>query len=846
MKKEIILSLLEEIKKIENDPENAAALPRNSYYIDYDKVLCGSRNVGESRFPYSHDGLTVWLRSTGFIDAGESTFTIFKTANFGEESAVAFFGGLPNGDGTYTPVSVTGAGRRAVEDGVSRYIVYSLKCAYCITDTKDMVFALRVHVDAHKQMHFDLTAINKTDEKKAFYLCSFMEALLRHAENEGFWGRMSKYGKRKADGSFILTSKNRCPDMLVLKKHISGAVPAKEYATVSRSVFVGSKGLSVANSLSLVKGEFDREVYSVNTTDLPVISDLIHFELDGEGSVSVKYAGIYCNDEKEAAAFLEAPIDSCAVETELLELEAAEKSDFDRIKIRFDNWKSGKINSDTFNKFLRSIQKQTSVCAHGKNYAGRYLGIRDVFQQLEGALIWQPELSREKILTALNNILTTGRPPRMFSVQRNADDPIPVSLEKYIDQGVWVISTLYTYLAYTGDWSILDEECYYIDAPDEDWCDAHRTEEKDSVLSHLIRIADFLISNVDTEYTNCIKVLFGDWNDALDGLGETEDEGREFGTGVTVMATLQFWQNLSEMTQILSHVGGHDDLIEKYAKVKAGIEEGLEKFAIDKNEKGERRIIHGWGDKVSYKVGSYSDPDGASRYSLTPNSFWAITGFIRRDPSLKNSIMDCMDAVSSKYGLKTFDKAFPFGLKGVGRIANIVPGTYENSCAYVHGSLFGTMAMFELGESERAFEEIEKSIVITHDNCTMTSFIMPNSYCENEQYCMDGESMGDWHTGSGAVLIKETIRYAFGVYPDLEGVRIQLPAYFPAEKGEITLKVKGNSLTVRYENKGEGKRTVKTEGVGDCREDFDSLMNIPVLYIPTESMTDGMLVEICD
>ena len=110
------------------------------------------------------------------------------------------------------------------------------------------------------------------------------------------------------------------------------------------------------------------------------------------------------------------------------------------------------------------------------------LGIRDVFQQLEGALIWQRELSREKILSALNCILTTGRPPRMFSVPDDPKAPVPVSLEKYIDQGVWVISTVYTYLAYTGDYSILDEVCGYIEAgEDEIWTSAKRSEEKDSV-----------------------------------------------------------------------------------------------------------------------------------------------------------------------------------------------------------------------------------------------------------------------------------------------------------------------------------------------------------------------------
>ena len=849
MNKEFILGLLNDIKKVQSAPENADTLPRNSFYLDYDKVVCGERTVGESRFPYDSDGLVVWLRSTGFIDALESTFTIFRTANFGEESAVSFFGGIKKENGEYFPVSITGSSRQMVEENVNRYIVYGLRSAYCIAECENLVFALRLHVDSAKHIHFSVMAINKSDNTEEFYLASFMEAMLRYNEFEKFWDRLTKYGKRPAPGTFVLSSRNNDKyDSIVINRKVTGGVATKEYSTAARGAFLGVKGLSIANSASLRYGKFDREIYNVATTDLPCASEIIHMTAGAGECTRIDYDIVLCHKEEEIDQYIGWEIDADKIDCELAALENKEKTDFDNIKMRFNNWNDDSVKAETFNKFLRSVQKQTSVCAHGKNYAGAYLGIRDVFQQLEGALIWQRELSREKILVALNCVLTTGRPPRMFSVPSDPKADVPVSLEKYIDQGVWVISTLYTYLAYTEDYSILDEVCGYIEAgEDEIWTSAKRSAEHDSVLDHLIRIMNFLLSKVDTEYgTGCVRVLFGDWNDALDGLGHTKDEDKEFGSGVTVMATLQFYQNLHEMCEILARVGGHDDLIEKYTAAAKAIEAGLDKHAIDTNEKGERRIVHGWGDKLGYKVGSWCDPDGAARYSLTSNSFWAITKFLTRDPSLKASIMNCMDAVSSKYGLKTFDVAFPFGTEGVGRIANIVPGTYENSCAYAHGSLFGTMAMFEMGESRRAWEEIIKTAVITHDNCTMSSFVMPNSYCENAEYNMDGESMGDWHTGSGAVLVKETIRYGFGIYPTLTGLRIQTPAYFPAQSGEITLNVKNSKVTLSYENKGEGKRSVVITGTNGYTEEFDSLMNIPTFFIPAENMGEEITVKITD
>ena len=49
-------------------------------------------------------------------------------------------------------------------------------------------------------------------------------------------------------------------------------------------------------------------------------------------------------------------------------------------------------------------------------------------------------------------------------------------------------------------------------------------------------------------------------------------------------------------------------------------------------------------------------------------------------------------------------------------------------------------------------------MVISHPNATHTTFVMPNAYCESEEYFADGESMGDWYTGSGTVLMKEIMR----------------------------------------------------------------------------------------
>ena len=57
--------------------------------------------------------------------------------------------------------------------------------------------------------------------------------------------------------------------------------------------------------------------------------------------------------------------------------------------------------------------------------------------------------------------------------------------------------------------------------------------------------------NIDTkDGTNCLRILYGDWNDALDGLGKTNEPDKIYGTGVSVMASLHFYQNLYEISDI--------------------------------------------------------------------------------------------------------------------------------------------------------------------------------------------------------------------------------------------------------------------------------------------------------
>lgn len=841
MLKDSIKTIMDRISELEQNPTADKKLPQNVWFLDDRNVLCLSRESGESRYPLDSDGLVVWAKSTGFIEACESSFFIFKPIYFADDASVNFCAGIPNENGEFFPVSILGADSQLYEPfSVKRYVVYSQRAAYYIADTDDITFAVRLHVDKDKHIHFAQTAINKSGKTVKFYLSSYFDAILSYTESAGFWSRMSKFGERDGENAILRMKED---SLNINRKSVGGKI-TDEYYTVAKSDFLGRSGCMLTNAYSLRTGRFNKQFTRSNTSEIPIAGGIVHYELGAGEDVRIEYDLSYCHSSETAHKNMGAPIDIAKIDSDLYAEENREYAEISTMTVDFDNWK-GSLNSGVVSKFIRKVQKQVSFCALGKNYAGRFLGMRDVFQQLEGSLIWQPQQSRSQIVRCLNYILEDGRAPRQFTLPATPTALPEMDLREYIDQGVWIIDTIHTYLAYTDDWSILDEICSYYVVNDSNTKVIRKSDISDSVLCHMLRIMDFLSRNLDREDgTNCLRALVGDWNDALDALGKTDDPSKKFGTGVSVMATLQFYQCCREMNDILSHIGGYDDKIKEYNGYRAELEVALPKYAIDVNSKGERRIIQGWGDKMSYKVCSWNDPDGIARRSGIVNAFWAICGMVSKDPSLKKEIIETFKALDSKYGLKTTDVPFTPNEK-IGRLSRITPGTYENCCAYVHASIFCEMAAFMLGESKFAWEQMEKSMVISHENCSMTSFAQPNSYCENEEWQIDGASMGDWYTGSGAVLVKGLIRFGFGIRPTIDGLRIQVPATMPSEKASISIVVKGHPITLKYADRKNGKRSITVDGKEPVTS-FDELMNIPVLFIKSADLHDNMIIEVCD
>ncbi len=812
-----VLSLFHKIKELKKEHKKDNYLLENTYFLDDGRILSifQDRMNGVSRFPYSSDGFTLWAYSSGHLSINESTFYVSLPSEEGKEPYLAFFGGELLPDNTYLPISILGRAFNPLEKNVERYCIYAKDSVYYLTKTRRAYYALRAFVSKDKKVSFSLFLKNRSKNEQEYYLSSYFNSLFKYSLFETMetkWFKKATYNNH----TFYFES----PEDVSRNEHILnfGKIrremlksPKYEENTTSRSVYLGSRENQLVNATSLRSGHFSKVKLVTHFSDTAIAGDLLHYTLKHDESVIIHYTLSFSHSleekekqDKEQISFFDF---EKILKNKRRQIKNKEKSE-GMLKIYFEDWNSKKINTKIFNRFLEYVIYQTEYCGLAKNSGALFLGVRDVMQQLDATLIWNPSACRKKILEVLSFIDSSGNPPRQYSLPPKGSNP-KMDFRDFIDQGLWIIHTLYAYLAYTLDYSILDEVIGYYDRTP--YGVAILSKRKDSVLDHLIQIMDYLMKHIDPS-THCLRAMYGDWNDALDGLGITSNKNEAYGDGVSIMATLQFYKNLLEMYEILIHINKHLDLASTYLNLREDIKIGIKKYAIVE-ENGVKRILHGWGEHRSYLVGSYHDVDGKSRNSSTANAFYVLSDFYKENIIPKEDFLKAYHKLDSKYGFKTFEPYFASDCKGVGRIVHLPLGTAENAATYIHSALFSTLSLFYLDEEEYAYRQLEKLLPFTHEHLSTSPFVMPNSYSYNEEEDMDGESMSDWYTGSANTLLKTIIKGIFGIQMHLDYMEVHVLKHYPARKCSLSFKAQNHLIHMVYSSHSERmQRIMKVNG----------------------------------
>ncbi len=609
----------------------------------------------EIRYPLGSNGYNHWLYSNGRMHSNYGLFSPFLKSIEGMEEKHGFFLGLYDSNMQYKPYSLL-PNMDEDDDNIERFTFFSPHQVYYVTVHDIFYSFIRVFIDENQVTYFSIYIENKTEMTLISYLSYYLNTYLRHSLNEGGedkWFRKSSISKNgfvietneDLNRTISLTNKGYIDSKIYEKEYIKN-----EYSTTSRRDFLnGAK--TIFRSKSLKSGFFEQSPANTWFKDIGIASKLSHIHIPPFCSIdsSVQFSFIKSETISKEPIIVDIPtvdkliksyIDSDNITSNRLSIECI----------------SNIPELENFDNFFKHLMKQVEFCSSITGYVQlselSLIGIRDIFQALEAYLYWNPGFVRVKILEALDYIFINGRCPRQYSIPNIEGENPAMDTRLFIDQGVWVISTIVTYLKVTGDLSILNEDSgYYVLENNSTW---YKSKERDSVLEHLFRILEFLTSNLCNE-TFCIYALYGDWNDALDGLGVSDDINKDYGTGVSIMTTLQVYQNLSEMIDLLetNYKGEFKTKLLLYKKYRNLIKGALISNGIVKN--GDLyRILHGWGDKRSYFIGSFKDSDNRERDGLTSNAFWILSGLLKVKPELESTILNSFERLDSKYGYKTF------------------------------------------------------------------------------------------------------------------------------------------------------------------------------------------------
>ncbi len=848
--------------------EGEEALPQGHFFLPDGAVVCLPRKKGVSRYPYGHGGFNFWVYSSGMMHANEGLFSWFLKPSDGQEPPVAFYLGLPGSGAAWQPVPFFQSLDPLslfCEQGV-RYTIFTPLAAYFILEYRDILAGLRVFVTPENQVCFSVMIFNEGTATRRLQLSSCFHPYMRHQIYESDEDRWFKkierlsFLKKIAEESGFLISVNEdrsrflsVTNRALLLRRIQpseGAECVETQYTTSRLLFNGSSAGNFFTPYSLYEGGFEKEQPVCTFTQNALAAEILPCSLPpGESFRTDLVLKVLSEEEnvQEASAIPPSPVIDAALE----KMRQKEQSVQESLTLSFEGEDSSCIPGNTMTYFMTHLKKQIEFCSLLKGYIqlkeSSLIGIRDVFQALEGLMFWQPDQAVWKMLEALPYMTPDGRCFRQYSLPSQDGTPGRMDLRLFIDQGVWVISTVYTYLCLTGDWNFLEKQCAYHEIVSENSGKVRKTDYQESVLDHLLRIMDYLLDQQDP-LTHCIRALYGDWNDALDGLGISRDPDREYGDGVSVMATLQVYRNLEEMSHILEKISHPraPELIALYSEKRNHLETGLKEYAIVEGENGQKKILHGWGDKYSYQVGGYSDPDGKSRDGLTSPAFWVLSGLHEKDPGLEKDIKEMFTRLDSKYGMKTFEPYFEPDAPGVGRIGKLPPGTAENAASYIHATTFAIQALFHMGNPQWAWEQIEKILPFTsrHKNYSVSPFVMPNSYGFNEELFIDGESMNDWQTGSSNVLLKIFIRNVMGFCPAIGGVWIQPAGWAPFHT--MTMKCRFRERPVRitlWYSKGLSQRIFTVNGQ-EVKGTWDKTMKIDKLFLPADNSLSLLDIQV--
>ncbi len=641
------------------------------------------------------------------------------------------------------------------------------KSIYRLTFGKTEVVTELFVTEKNKRFVMNVTVKNLGEQVKEYSIlkCAFpyLNELLMAPWDKPEWYTRTEYLKGK--NAFLTT-----------KYSVAGKKEERRYLTIVSNDETNNRELSLERLTALTKnfsvipdkigGVTEDTLYAFKQC----VSTLATVNLKGGESYSFTQVFAVTDDEKKIVENIKSSVKYFDSTVQKAEEEKLAEKHAELFSVR--TVKTGDPDFDSFvNGFLPLEMYWVSSLDRGWPTGMR--GVRDAANDFEGMLCYDKQMCKGVI----ENIFSKQRSDGWYPRQVPFGTGTKFDLREFVDSACFFTEYVYDYLAYTGDYSILENKYGYYDC-----------ETQESGLTHLKKGMDYLLSDDALGVHGLVKMRGGDWLDCLSGAGKK-------GRGESVMVSCQLVMCLKYLVEILNRVGQVNE-VEKYEKAGYRLKNAINKAAFN------GRFYNAVYTDNDTWLFSEKDEDGEERVYVPTNAYAVISGVAS---GKENEIFNEIAKLKTSDGYKLFSK--PLGGKFIDGIGKMGTGDFqpyfaENGSVYNHGSqCFLIRALAKAGRYEEISDVLGYALPLYADKhspektCS-APYAITNCYHLVPSFY--GRSGFSFLTGSVAMIERAVYSWVFGLNFALDNIVITPCVPKEYANAEITTPFNGHNLTIKY------------------------------------------------
>lgn len=430
--------------------------------------------------------------------------------------------------------------------------------------------------------------------------------------------------------------------------------------------------------------------------------------------------------------------------------------------------------------------------------SGGAFGFRDQLQDSLSAKYLRSDITRNQIIKHSKHQFIEGDVEHWWHEETKRG-----IRTRFSDDLLWLPYVVADYIAFTGDYNILDIQTNYLKGAvleqdvDERYDLYEESNEIENIYEHCIKAIE---KSLNFGEHGLPKIGSGDWNDGFSTVGNK-------GKGESVWLAFFLCDVLNKFLKICEHKGDTEKL-EKYK----GLIEQLRR-AVNSNAWDGRWFNRAFMDDGKV-LGSLQNEECkidsiAQSWSVISNIGDNDKKYISLE-SLENHLVDAENGL-----IKLLDPPFENGSLEPGYIKAYLPGTRENGGQYTHAAIWVVIAEAMLGFGEKAVKYFKMINPIEHSKTkdgVMKYKVEPYVISADiyGQGNLAGRGGWTWYTGSSSWMYIAGIKYILGF--DVEHGYITFNPSIPGDWKEYFIKYKfGESIyNIKVINKsGKGYGVIK-------------------------------------